>query len=181
MAALVEGKGKHRGADDASGRFQVAWTPDGLVLAAQVTDDTFRPGPSGTEMWQGDALELQFDAQLSQDATDTNANADDYQVGIGINQSGALQTYRWLPRNIEGVIPIAGAGTADGSGYTIEVLIPWSALGVAQVQAGDSFGFNLSISDNDGNKARQESVVSASPARTTYDNPAEWGTLVLLP
>ena len=182
MATVVEGSSKHKGSSDASGRFQVAWTPDGLLLAAQVSDDEFRPGPPGTEMWQGDALELQFDGQLAQDATDTSAGPDDYQVGIGLTQDGrALQNYRWLPRAIEGMIPMAGAGSVYDSGYALEALLPWNALGIAQAQGGDSFGFNLSISDNDGNKARQESVISASPARTTYDNPAEWGTLVLLP
>lgn len=182
IATLVEGRGKYKGPEDASGRFQVAWAPDGLVLGVQVFDDEFRPGVSGTEMWQGDALELQVDAQLAQDSTDTNANADDYQIGIGLGSDGrTLQTYRWLPRAIEGILPVSGVGATMGAGYTIEVLIPWNALGIAQAQGGDSFGFNLSISDNDGNKARQESVVSASPARTTYDNPAEWGTLVLLP
>ncbi len=182
ILALVEGKGKHKGADDASGRFQVAWTADGLVLAAAVADDTFRAGPPGTEMWQGDVLELQFDGQLTQDAADANVNADDYQIGIGIVQGGgSLQTYRWLPREIEGLVPIAGAGVTSKDGYTIEALIPWSALGIGQVQGGESFGFNLSISDNDAKQPRQESVISASPARTTYDNPTEWGTLVLLP
>ncbi len=182
IATVVEGGGKHKGADDASGRFQLAWTNDGLVLAVQLRDDAFRPGPPGTDMWQGDALELQLDAQLVADSTDPNASSDDFQIGIGISGDGrTLQSYRWLPLAIEGVIPLGGAGVTSESGYTIEALLPWSVLGIAAVQGGDSYGFNLSMSDNDGNKARQESVVSASPARTTYDNPTEWGTLVLLP
>ncbi len=181
IATMVEGRSKYRGPEDASGRFQVAWSADGLVLGVEVRDDKFRAGPQGTEMWQGDALELQFDGQLAPDSSDTAASGDDYQIGIGIGKDGdSIRTYRWLPREGEGAVPVAGAGRVTDSGYLIEVLLPWSALGIAMPQAGASFGFNLSISDNDGNKARQESVISASPARTTYDNPTEWGTLILV-
>ncbi len=56
-----------------------------------------------------------------------------------------------------------------------------SLFGLESPEAGSTFGFNLSISDNDSDAPAQETVVSASPTRTTFDNPAEWGTLVLMP
>jgi hypothetical protein len=41
------------------------------------------------------------------------------------------------------------------------------------------FGFNVSVNDNDGDVPAQQTVISSSPARTTYNNPTEWGTLAL--
>jgi len=44
---------------------------------------------------------------------------------------------------------------------------------------GQSFGFNVSINDNDSTSFAQQTVLSVSPRRTTFDNPTQWGTLVL--
>ncbi|MCB0050559.1 MAG: hypothetical protein KDE24_13570, partial [Caldilinea sp.] len=65
--------------------------------------------------------------------------------------------------------------------YNIEVLVPWLYfdMGSAEAQPGARFGFNLSLNDNDAETPAQQTVLSASPARTTHDNPTEWGTLVL--
>ena len=70
--------------------------------------------------------------------------------------------------------------TAPGQ-YALEVLIPWLYFDVsaAELQPGLRFGFNLSINDNDADIPAQQTVISASPARTTHDNPTEWGTLIL--
>ncbi len=69
----------------------------------------------------------------------------------------------------------------EEQGYDVEVLIPWSIweLPPDKTTPGATFGFNVSISDNDGEVADQQTVLSASPARPTYDDPTEWGTLVL--
>jgi hypothetical protein len=70
--------------------------------------------------------------------------------------------------------------TAPGQ-YALEVLIPWLYFDVsaAELAPGLRYGFNLSINDNDGDIPAQQTVLSASSARTTHDNPTEWGTLLL--
>lgn len=179
----VEGAGNYSGAQDAFGIFQVAWSAQGLHLAVRVEDDRYRPGPSGTDLWQGDAIELHFDADLVGDFGDTAANRDDTQLGLSAGpQRSTVELYRWLPLDQEGSLPVVGAVRPNGEGYDLEVILPWSTFNLAQPPApGTSFGFNLSVSDNDGDLPAQETVLSASPARTTYDDPTEWGTLVLLP
>lgn len=178
---VVQGASEYHGSPDAYGVFQVAWTPGGLMLAAQVQDDLFRPGPGGTEMWKGDALELQVDARLSEDYDDSAANGDDFQIGLGVGPDGALRQYRWLPYAQEGSLPSYGAGSGRDGGYRIEALLPWTTFDLGAVEAGASFGFNLSVSDNDADQPQQQSLLSASPARSTFDNPTQWGTLVILP
>jgi hypothetical protein len=182
ITSPVEGNDRYAGAQDASALFNLIWSQQGLMLAVRATDDVWRPGPIGTDLWQGDALELHLDTRLAEDYSDPVANRDDFQIGIAPTGNGsALQLYRWLPLEIEGPQPAAGQAIAGNGGYTLEVLLPWSLFLLDPPQAGASFGFNLSMSDNDSNTQSQESVISASPARTTFDNPGEWGTLVLLP
>lgn len=183
MGTAVEGAGNYGGAQDAFGLFQVAWSVQGLHLAVRVEDDRYRPGPSGTNLWQGDALELHFDADLVGDFAATQADRDDTQLGLSVGpQRTTVELYRWLPADQEGSFPVVGAARPNGEGYDLEVIIPWSYFNLAQPPApGSSFGFNLSVSDNDTDLPAQETVLSASPARTTFDDPTEWGTLVLLP
>lgn len=182
--AIVFGGDRHKGPGDLSANFQVAWLKEGLALAARVNDDRFRPGPNGTNMWQGDGLELHFDRQLVQDFTSTQADEDDYQLGIApaANYNG-VRGYRWLPFAQESALDFPNAAVATPRGYKLEVLIPWSAFDLdgADIQANQVYGFNLSVSDNDGDGPVQQTVASASAARTTHDNPTEWGTLRLQP
>lgn len=182
ITAVVQGEENYNGTEDANGDFQVSWSGEGLYLAIRVRDDRYRAGPTGTDMWQGDMLEVHFDRDLGGDYPDYFVNSDDYQLGIGFGaERNEVRLYRWLPLEQEGVFPIAGAVVAEGEGYRAEVLIPWTLFNVTgdQLQSDQRFGFNLSISDNDADAPAQESVLSASPSRTTYNNPTEWGTLIL--
>lgn len=179
---IVEGRSNYSGMNDVNGDFQVSWTAEGLNIAVRVHDDHYRAGSTGTEMWQGDSLEIQFDRDLSSDFSDNFSNNDDYMLGIAFGKErNEIHLYRWLPQVSEGLFSISGAVTAEGEGYNVEVLIPWTLLDVTegQIKSGQVFGFNLSINDNDSDLPANEGVLSASPARTTYNNPVEWGTLIL--
>lgn len=182
ISAVAEGGANYGGGDDVSGEFQLSWSLEGLYLAVRVRDDRYRPGPDGSEMWQGDTLELHFDRRLGADFEQTFSNEDDYQLGLswGPNRN-ETRLYRWLPLAKEGLFPITGAVAPENEGYRAEVLIPWTLLDVTgdDLRADQRFGFNLSISDNDADAPAQETILSASPSRTTYNNPVEWGTLIL--
>lgn len=182
IANVVQGQQEQRGPRDAFATFQVAWTNQGLILALRAQDDRFRPGPQGTDMWQGDGIEIQIDTNLAQDFSDASANGDDFQLGIGFLEDGrSLQMFRWLPLGQDGPVPVIGAGSAGDGGYAVEAIIPWGYLNLASPGGATSFGFNVSMVDNDGRRPEQETVISFSPARTTYNNPTQWGTLVLVP
>jgi len=182
IANVVEGNREHDGPRDSVGAFQVAWNDQGLLVAVRVQDDRFRAGPTGTDMWQGDSIEIQFDSNLAADYSDPTANVDDVQLGIGILEDvRSMQMFRWLPLESHGALPVIGAGRVTDEGYVIEVSIPWGYLGMATPQAESAFGFNIGISDNDSRRPEQETMLSFSPARTTYNDPTQWGTLILYP
>ncbi|MEZ4663624.1 MAG: sugar-binding protein [Caldilineaceae bacterium] len=182
VQSVAFGAENYGGPADLSGEFQVLWSPDGLYLAVRVRDDAYRSGPPGTDMWQGDSIEIHFDRQLGADYADAAMSADDYQIGIGFGlQLNAVTGYRWFPENEAGAILVAGAVRPTEQGYEAELLIPWSVFDVepAEVTADATFGFNLSLSDNDGDAPSQQTILSASPARTNHRTPPEWGTLIL--
>ncbi len=179
---VVEGNSNYAGVDDIAGDFQVAWSSEGLYLAVRVRDDRYRAGPAGTDMWQGDSLEIHLDRALAADYDGTIADADDYQLGVSFGpERGELRLYRWLPLDKEGQLGASGYIVAAGEGYDLELLLPWNYFDIpsTEVVNNQNFGFNVSISDNDADAPAQETVLSASPSRTTYNNPTEWGTLII--
>lgn len=182
ISNVVFGGASYVGPGDASGEFQVRWTQDGIYLAIRVRDDVYRSGPDGTAMWQGDGLEIHFDGQLALDYDSTNVNEDDYQVGVSFGPNlNELRGYRWLPADREGAFGFIGTVQPTADGYQLELILPWYILDVTpdRIFAQAAFGFNLSISDNDADTLAQQTIVSASPARTDHRTPPEWGTLVL--
>jgi hypothetical protein len=182
MNTVILGVDRHDGPGDLSGNFQVGWNANGLMLAIRVNDDIYRPGPQGSDLWQGDSIEIQFDRQLSEDYDSTVADGDDYQIGIAFDENlTATRAYRWLPLDRFGEVALPSAITISDQGYQLEVMIPWYLFDIQSPDIGRAYGFNISVNDNDSEGNAQETVISASPARTTHDNPTEWGTLRLMP
>ncbi len=186
VSGLVHGRAAWTGASDLAARFQVAWAAGGLYLALEVTDEAYAPGPQNTDMWQGDGLELNFDRDLAGDLADPSSSADDYQIGLSYGpQAASPRGYRWLPYARESTLDIPAAVAQGTTGYRVEALIPWAAFDLtagevtAAAAAGTPFGFNLAVNDNDGSTPAQQTVLSSSPARSTHDNPTQWGTLIL--
>jgi hypothetical protein len=182
--AVVHGAENLAGPGDLSASFQVGYLATGLALAVRVNDEALRTGPAGTDQWQGDGLEVQFDRDLAVDFADTQASADDYQVGLSFDPgTGQVYAYRWLPYAEEGRIDLPAAVEPALQGYSVEAVIPWSVFGLdsESLSAGVPFGFNIAVNDNDGELPAQQTIISASAARTTHDNPSEWATLRFLP
>jgi len=161
IRSVVAGQDKYDGASDLSGVFWSAWSSDGLYLAVRVMDDVYRSGPEGTDMWMGDGLELHFDGSLEADFADSGVNDDDYQIGISFGPDlDEVRAYLWYPYEQEGTIAVAGNVKKIDEGYQVEIELPISL-------------FQSAFSDD------QETILSWSRARSTYNDPTEWGTLLL--
>lgn len=181
MNTIILGVDRHEGPGDLSGNFQVGWNANGLMLAIRVNDDIYRPGPPGSNMWQGDSIEIQFDRDLAGDFDSTSANDDDYQVGLAFdNNLNTTRAYIWLPFSHETELALPSAVRISEQGYQVEMMIPWYVFDITTPATDRAYGFNISVNDNDSEGNNQETVISASPARTTHDNPTEWGTLRLI-
>jgi hypothetical protein len=178
------------GETDNSARFGIRWDSGYLYLAVKVADNSYVQETSGgANLYKGDSLEILFDANLQGDYCDSLMSSDDYQLGIspGFLQDPTLNgpaAYLWYPLGRKGPqnVTIAGRLTAapDPSGWIVEAKIPWALFGVAP-KGGETYGFVLSVSDNDTpGTVAQKGMISTSPRRTTPTNPALWGTLRII-
>ena len=182
LTAIVQGQEHWQGSGDLGAKFQGMWAPEGLYLAVVVEDDRLQVGPDGSNLWQGDGIEIQFDRLLDADFAESGANDDDTQIGLAPDAMGErVRGYRWLPRAGEAPVDALGGVAVSVGQYGLELLVPWLYFDISgsDLREGMRFGFNIAVNDNDGVEPAQQSVLSASPARTTFDNPTEWGTLVL--
>ena len=180
--SIAFGAASWNGAGDLSGSFNIAWDAANLYIAVQVVDDVHAQRQTGSNIFKGDSIELLLDTSLAADFASTNMGSDDFQVGISpgdlSGRTVAAQIYRWYPQANAGAVAGSVAAQADGAGYRLEAAIPWSALG-AKPAAGASFGFALSLSDNDDPAASlQQSLVSNIGTRK-LTNPTTWGMLFL--
>jgi hypothetical protein len=180
----VFGAANWTGIADSYGHFHAGWDDQALYLGVVVIDDAFVQVSSGRNMFRGDIVELQLDADLRGDYNSTVLTADDYQLGLSPGNFGSIGSgaYRWYPASQQGIpagVTLKAVRTEEG--YNLEASIPWGALGGITPEAGDSFGFALSLSDNDrAGAALQQSMVSTVRGRRLTD-PTTWGTLILGP
>ncbi len=178
---IVFGAASWSGGSDVSGTLFVTWDNDNLYLAVRVTDDSFVQISTGSQLYKGDSVEFQLDANLSADFLSQSLTADDYQIGLSPGNFGSRvpEAYRWYPTSRTGALSSATVAAKQTSGgYDLEASIPWSVFGVTP-STGARYGFAFSISDNDlSATAVQQSMVSTVSTRRLLD-PTTWGTLIL--
>ena len=182
MRFVVYGAKNWTGSSDLEGAYRIGWDTTNLYVAVKVTDNQFVQNATKGNIYQGDSIEILFDANLNGDATSEELTGDDYQIGIsaGRGEIGKnMEAYLWFPSAKAGSLSgVKMAAVPMSGGYRIEMAIPWTVFGVTPAD-GQKYGFNVSISDNDNPKENlQQKMVSANPYRVLVD-PTTWGTLTL--
>lgn len=172
----------HPGSSGLQAAYRVSWDASYLYLAVKVKDATYVQNATGANLYKGDSIELLLDTNPSGDAGVQSLTKDDYQLGIsaGSPSVGANpEVYLWFPTSKTGSRTDVKIGTNTSAGYyRIEAAIPWSLFGVTPTN-GMTFGFALSVSDDDSaGTSRQERMVSSVPNRVLTD-PTTWGMLTL--
>jgi hypothetical protein len=173
------------GPSDNSANYTLTWDTANLYLAVHVTDDVHAQIALDELIFKGDSLELLLDANLQGDYNDTKLGSDDFQLGFtpGENKIGGPDAYLWFPKDKAGKpngVNVSAFQDETGNGFYLEAAVPWSTFGATPI-AGSTFGFVLSVSDNDTpGTAEQQSLISTVSTRK-LTNPTTWGTLILDP
>ncbi len=129
---------------DASGTWRAVWDETAIYLYAEISDQRLIRDSSFA--FEDDGLEVFFDADLSRQATYDGVDdtqymfrlADSLPVGSPDSPVGAT----------EGVVYATGSNPTGG-GYTIEAAIPWTALKADNPLAGQLFGLEFALQDDD--------------------------------
>jgi hypothetical protein len=181
---LVFRAASENGPVDNTGHFVMGWDAANLYFYIVIADDTHVQTKHGEVLFQGDSLELQFDADLAGDFTVAKLSPDDYQLGLSPGEdSQTPEAYLWNPAGRTGVpsgLTMASRASGDAGGYIFEVAIPWSFFQVTPA-AGQHFGIALNSSDDDApGTAIQQMMISSVSTRKLLD-PTSWGTVQLDP
>jgi Carbohydrate family 9 binding domain-like len=183
VAACTYGCNLRSGDSDLSGTVYLAYDSTNLYVAVQVRDDKYVQVTSGRNMYKGDDVEIQFDANLTTDFTSASLSSDDYQIGLSAGNFGTVapNAYRWYPRSSEAslsTVVVKAKKAADG--YALEAQIPWTVFGVTPT-SGAKYGCVVSLSDDDQTDAAVQQSMVSSVATRKLTNPTTWGTLILSP
>ena len=145
---------KWNGASDLSFEVYRKWDYDNFYMAVDVTDDVFCQPYTGTDVWQGDNIQVALDP-ARKDGVGIS-NTDYFELGLSGNDKNELMTYVWLAdlvvKKDRPIAAYTGAVNRADDGHTIyEIAIPWGFLiETGIVNENDCIGFSIAVNDNDG-------------------------------
>jgi hypothetical protein len=160
---------------DSTAQVRALWDEDRLYVAWDVKDATQRinqGGPDG-EVWNGDGVEVMLDAAANGTAA---PDADDYHVGINVQGDVRDEQGGGSPWDATWSSGVQRAVTTTALGYTVEVSIPWSALGIASAGGGLELGFDVAVNDSD---SAGEVKAFDWIGLSVFAQPMRWGRLTL--
>ena len=171
--------------EDVEAVWQLGWDNENLYVAVTVHDNVHVQTTSDTKIWQGDSVEVQFDADLQGDFG-TTLNSDDYQLNVSPGdfrgvppahhfwRSSDGGRYQWIGENDI----VMAARELREEGYALEVAIPWQELALSPMPD-LKIGFALNVSDNDVPGTAVQEVMKSSAQDRNFTHPDTWGTLTL--
>ena len=161
--------------DDLTASFKSCWDENNLYFAFRITDQSLNNYEA--DPWLNDCIALYFDMNNSRNVFEPGGDPyaydhDDYQI-----------RFVWDNGDITGIqapggIDFAHHTNGAGDGYQLEILIPWHELGIPASGIGVKFGFDLSVTDNDG-AGREARIMWHSETGENWRSPSENGIALL--
>ncbi|WP_240421353.1 sugar-binding protein [Paenibacillus periandrae] len=155
------------GTPDNSVFFGTMWDDNHLYVAVKVLDSVLKNDSS--QAYQDDSVEIYIDG--NNDRT-TTYGPDDHQITLGWHDAqlavgGDIPGIQYAQKDIDG-------------GYTVEMAIPWSGIGIPTPKAGSVIGFDVANNDDDGhNNGNRESQLMWTGDNNNWQNTSNFGALYL--
>lgn len=167
----VKGESKIAGSTDLAADWRSQWDATNLYFFISVTDDVLVD--NSDDWYDDDGIEIYIDADNSKNFTYGDRQ---YQLTVEYGGEDAIEDRKG---NL-------GAGavsslTETATGYTVEVAIPWTALGVTPTP-GLFLGLDVHAIDDDDEDGPVDSKLTwYAEIDNSYQNPALFGTAYLQP
>ncbi|MFO7670715.1 MAG: sugar-binding protein [Bacteroidales bacterium] len=175
--------------------YKTLWDATNLYLLVDIMDDTMRNDnkPSGFAQDQNDYVDLYIDmdrlfpfkANKDNGSWWNTYDLNDFQVQLLRNDPflniGGQNPNQTINAAASGIIS-AQTEKADGSGWMLEVQIPFTNLDAEfMAEHNARLGFEIMVGDADGDTLRDGRVAWNMPAGVdmAWGDPTEWGVLVL--
>ena len=153
-------------ASDLSARIRVMYDDSRLYFLYEVTDDILLA--ASANFWENDGIEIYIDGNNDKASA---YDANDFQFVIRYDASQILEGHD------KSVTGIQAASALTGTGYIIEVAIPWSTIGVAPVE-GKLMGMDFHVNDSD-TQLRDGKITWHAKEDVSYNNPSAFGLAIL--
>ena len=139
---------------DRSLKMLAKWNENSLYILADVYDVVHNNTYTGSNIWQGDSLQIAFDTFMNGLAPGTTKGyqSDDYEFGFGLTPKG-IENYQYIASdspigNIEE--NISSVIRNDKLGITRYLIkIPNNYIKQLELKNGNKFGFNIAVNDSD--------------------------------
>ena len=182
------GKKTFQGPEDLSASFRAFADQDYLYIAIQVKDDQLIFGESETfgAGWRDDMVHIYLDGDLAN--TGNGYDANDSMIDITKNRDGLIILEGHLPFNgttvqvpyLWNAVGVQAAIKEQKGGYSVEVLVPKSVLGLDAFRVSTKIGLNIAVSDDDDGGERDNKLGWAKDSRNWgHRTTAAIGHLVL--
>lgn len=154
--------------------FKVCWDEQALYLLVQVADATpLKNDQQGGDLWSADGIEL-FIGHEDLDRAGPFLFTD-RQILLGAGNPARTHV---VNAGQQPAIAAVAVPAVDGTGYTLEAAIPWTALAV-EPHEGLELLFDLGVDDSPDGRSRRAQIMWNGIARNSSDRGA-WGRLVLV-
>lgn len=164
--------------DDASGLAGLAWDERSLYLAFQIRDNQILNSRPTPKLYQQDSVEVFVSTEVRDG--DGGYGPNDHQIWLApASAEGRPLLVRVAERASGRLVEVAGAVfqvVAAKPGWTAEVAIPWSALGITAA-AGGRIALDLRLNDADASHERWK--VDPVDSRIDTEDPTRWAVLEL--
>lgn len=156
--------------EDLSAAYKMSWDRDAFYLLVDVTDDVLVN--DSADPYRDDSVELYLDIGNDKAA---GYGSDDYQYVFGWNDGTAVE-YHHPNTSLQGV---TFAQQKTESGYTMEIRLPWSALGGTPF-AEPKMGIELQLNDDDDGGEREGKLAWWEwKEELAWQSPSKFGTALL--
>jgi uncharacterized protein YjdB len=145
--------------------FGVLWDANNLYIGAKVIDANLNS--DSADPWEDDAIEIYIDANNNKL---TSYDGKDNQIIKNYNKSTVFTKFA--------ITGLQHGWAAISGGYSIEIAIPWSQLGITAPAAGTTLGFDIGYDDDDNAGARDGQAVWRGTV-DNYQNTSAFGSIVL--
>lgn len=162
---------------DASAYFRTTYDPQNLYVFVDVSDDVF--WADSALPWEDDSIEIYIDANNSRGQSYDGTN--DFQFIFRPGQDTVTVGARSINRT-NGIVTrsVLHANTRPSKGYTMEIAIPFSLLGVPAEQ-GHQLGFDVHVNDDDNGALRDGKLSFHAQQDDAWTNPSTFGRIFLAP
>ncbi len=169
-AELIMGQNK----GDVRGDFWLCWDDANLYLFIDVNDPTPCLGAKQPEsFWNGDGVELFLGAEAPEETGELRFT--DRQLLVSATPGAGAY---WAKQSVQPPVEVKVLQFAAGNGYSLELAVPWSALGVTKPHTGMKLRFDLALDNSDGEK-RIDQLIWSGTAYNHSDR-SRWGTATLV-